>query len=206
MLKRKIFWAALGLILALILILIFWGGVFLVREDPLRPVEFGVILIGHFPARILHGVDIYKQGMVEKLLMVSPSRGQGHEFLLEKGIYTPDEADLSREVAIRLGVNPADIVIVLGGADSTRQEALLIAGHLEGWEEAEEIILITSPSHSRRAAFIFARALGRNIISSPTSYEDFSGHRWWERRDWARQVVLEYQKFLHFLLWERFGL
>ncbi len=206
MLKRKKFWVILGLILVLVLVLAWQAGVFLVREDAVIPVEYGVVLIGHFPARILHGVDLYREGILEKILMVSPSRGQGHEFLQERGIYTPDEANLSREVAIRLGVNPADIIIVPGGADSTRQEALLIAGHLDGQERVEEIILITSPSHSRRAAFIFARVLSGDIISSPTSYEDFSGHRWWERRDWARQVVLEYQKFLHFLLWERFGL
>ncbi len=192
------------LVVLLILVIAWSAGVFLVREDTVRPVDYGVVLMGHFPARILHGVDLYKEGVVEKILLVQPSRGQGHDYLLERGIYTPDEADLCREVAIRLGVNPADIVIIPGGAVSTAQEASLVGGHLEGRADIEELIIITSPSHSRRASIVFGHVLSREIISSPTEYEDFSGRRWWQQRDWARQVVLEYQKLFFFLFWERF--
>jgi len=205
MFKKKRYWLIPGIILLLVLVFIWQGGTFLVREDGLSSVQYGVVLMGHFPSRILHGIDLYHEGILEEIILVQPSRGKGFDYLKEQGIYTPDETDLSREVAIRMGVNPRDIVIIPGGADSTRAEALLVAGHLEGREGVDKLILITSPSHSRRASIIFSNLLPVEVISSPTSYEEFSGAGWWKRRDWARQVVLEYQKLLHFLLWERFG-
>lgn len=62
------------------------------------------------------------------------------------------------------------------------------------------IVLVTSPYHSKRAAFIFKKILrGVRIISAPSDKSWFGFDDWWERPRDRDMVLNEWSKFIR--LW-----
>jgi hypothetical protein len=67
---------------------------------------------------------------------------------------------------------------------------------------------VTSKYHTRRAAEIYRYlANGRvQIIASPARDDDFQAETWWRDRISTRRLVIEYQKWLSFMLIDRWQL
>jgi hypothetical protein len=70
------------------------------------------------------------------------------------------------------------------------------------------ILLVTSKYHTRRAAEIYRfLAAGQvAIIVRPARDDDFQTEGWWRDRISTRRLVIEYQKWLSFLLIDRWRL
>jgi uncharacterized SAM-binding protein YcdF (DUF218 family) len=112
------------------------------------------------------------------------------------------------------------IRIIPGEVSSTRGEAIAIATFLQQNPHIKSIILVSSPSHMRRATMVFRRTFRRRgVLHTPSShtpssdtpssdtpsfviipraskYSDFQEKRWWKHRDSAIDVASEYVKLV----------
>jgi uncharacterized SAM-binding protein YcdF (DUF218 family) len=101
-------------------------------------------------------------------------------------------------------VPPRAIVTLRRRAQSTASEARTVAR----WACArgfDRLIVVTSPSHTRRARLVFERALGPDVALTmrPAPDDSFAGDRWYRVRRDAKVVLSEWQKLAHHWLRER---
>ena len=204
-LKKYIFAAAVILLLALIIIP--QAGSFLVLDHQLEKPGALVILMGDVPVRSLEAVDLYRAGYAEEIILVQ-SHQAGIELLQEQGITLAGQAEQTEMVLKELDVPEEAIIFLPGAAQSTFDEAKILAEYLEERTDLEALILVTSSFHTRRTYIIFNRALSdldREVIlySRASRYDDFQPEHWWQCRESAKMVVLEYLKLAYFLAWEQ---
>ncbi|MCD5407356.1 MAG: YdcF family protein [Desulfotomaculum sp.] len=205
--KHRLLWtAALVLIPVAVAALVFIPGAgrFLVSQDNLQKSDIIVVLMGSIPDRVLETADLYHQGYAEEIIMIE-SFMVGYETLVQRGVSVPGQAKLSKLTAIELGVPEEKISLVPGGARSTKDEAAYIRDYLKKRPDIDSVILVTSKYHSTRAKKIFTKTLGSldrdiTIISSPSKYDTFNPDAWWQNREDAKRVLLEYLKLADFYL------
>lgn len=101
-------------------------------------------------------------------------------------------AELMRDQAVRLGV-PRERIVLQGRSRTTTEDALLSAPLLQG---ARRVVLVTSPSHSRRAAGEFRRALGPGVLVLSCPSRDAVPAEWWTDPVATRAVVTELLKWV----------
>ena len=184
-------------------------GQWLIAEDELQTSDMIVVLTGSVPDRILQAVDIYNERYSDKIVLVNSYRVD-YDIFVERGVeIPPGDAQLSKIVAIDLGVPEENILILEGDAKSTQDEALIIREYIRNNRAIESIILVTSKYHSGRAKKIFRKALSGldreiNIYSSPSKYDPFNASQWWKDREDIKWVVLEYLKLANFYFREQF--
>ena len=209
-LSRRWIKAAAVFAVLLVLVLLFRGAILaqmgraLVTEDPLREADAIVILMGSIPDRVVHGADLYQAGYADTFVMVDMLEFDDYAVVGERGLVIPRTVEISKDVALQLGVPEEDIVLLGYGADSTYDEAVAVQGYVEA-EGKETVIVVTSRYHSSRSKKTFERVLGKDVevISSPSPYDPFDPEGWWKDRAQARAVFLEYQKFVNFYLFQR---
>lgn len=192
---RPLLWAIAGSTAAALLVVMYTplAGILvrgLVRRDPLRPAPVVMILSGEihadgtfdkdYQARTLHAYTLLAEGMARRLVV---SRIAQHD-----RSYLPE---LRRQLAHLRGTYP---VLETGLIRSTHDEAVEVAAltRRHGWER---VLLVTSPSHSRRAAATFLKA-GVPVISSPCFELDYDLSdlsrpidRCKAFRHWLREVI-----------------
>jgi uncharacterized SAM-binding protein YcdF (DUF218 family) len=181
---------------------------FLVVADPLPArADAIVVLAGLPPARLLEAADLYRGGHGPRIVLTRVRRPPGTVALAPRGIAVPDASDEARDWLLALGV-PANAVTILDGrAASTTSEARLIAG----WacrSRVRSLIVVTSPSHTRRARLILRRILGPDIALAvrPARADFFPVRHWWRSRRASKLVLSEYQKLANYWLNERWWL
>ena len=65
----------------------------------------------------------------------------------------------------------------------------------------KSMILITSPTHSKRAWLTFEKVFkgdGVSIMMRPSPYSRFRPEDWWKKRRYVRAVIIEYQKLIYY--------
>ncbi|WP_087972191.1 YdcF family protein [Oceanobacillus rekensis] len=206
--KKKILIILLLLFFALILGFFRYGGELLVVEDDIEDVDHAVIvlLMGSVADRSLGAAELYEEGKGDSILIVR-SHITGNEVLQERGISIPGDAERSKIVLSELGVAEEDLTILPGSAESTKDEALVIAEYLEGGADIDSILLVTSKYHSYRSKIIFNKALEEldvAIYSAPTPYDPYESKGWYRDREDIQRVATEYMKLAHYFLLERF--
>ena len=139
-----------------------WLASGLVRRDPIRPADAVFVLA----SRIQDDGEMTSAAMA-RLLQGLELLGQGHtRHLILSEMYPPipSYAVPARQLMSHLDL-PGEIVTV-GPVWNTRDEAVQVARlcRERGWRR---LLLVTSPSHSRRAAATFERE-GLEIISAPS--------------------------------------
>jgi len=183
------------------------AGRFLVEADPPAPADAIVVLAGSYPDRILEGVALYKEGLAPRILICREPETAGFRRVSELGVKIPRGYEINRMVAEQLGVPPAAVEILDRGGDSTYGEAQAVLAEVvrRGYTS---ILLVTSKYHTRRAAEIYRfLAAGQvKIIAQPARDDDFQSERWWRDRISSRRLIIEYLKWLNFLLVDRWGL
>lgn len=126
----------------------------LVVGDDLEPADVAVALSGADGERLLAAIELYKSGTAKKILIVGP------EVPILK-VYSGDEGltqgEAKRRIAVKRGVAEDDILVELR-AFSTYQEAETVrdVAAREGWHD---VIVVTSPLHTRRAKATFRKVL-----------------------------------------------
>ena len=206
---RGVIAAALAL-LALAAFLTFapLAGRFLVVADPLpASADAIVVLAGSLRARSLEAARLYKAGIAPRVVVTREILPPGATALRDAGVELPDSDALTRSALAGLGVPPRAIVTLRRRAYSTASEARTIAR----WACAhgfDSLVVVTSPSHTRRARLVLERALGPDVTLTmrPAPNDSFAGDRWYRVRRDAKEVLSEWQKLAHHWLRERWSI
>jgi uncharacterized SAM-binding protein YcdF (DUF218 family) len=138
-----------------------WLAEGLPRRDPLRNADAVYVLSSRLQqdgeptteaqSRLLHGVGLVSSGHAPRLIVSEQPRMRPY-------------APVAREWLARLKVDTE--LLTVGPVTNTRDEARLVGEmfRLRGWRT---LLLVTSPTHSRRAGAAFERE-GLDVVSSPS--------------------------------------
>ncbi len=204
--KKKLFFATLAF-LFFIVVLVISAGRFLVASDSFskqRSTDI-MLLMGSLPDRTLGAYDLVKE-MPDYHIYVVKSQMKGIELLQERSVFMPNFADLSARALRDLGIPEANITVIEGEAASTRDEALLLKSFFGDHSTERQLVIVTSKYHSKRASWIFKNIFnktGRDIYVYATPYDTFDAEHWFKNREDIQNVIFEWIKLFHFLLWEK---
>lgn len=161
----------------------------IVRHD-LAPADCIVVLGGdNNGERVREAAALYKQGYAPKMLL------SGGPLAWEMSA-----ARWMKKHAMHLGI-PARAIILEDRSESTLDNALFSLPLVKQLG-ASSVILITSPTHSRRAFWVFGKTFGREgikVISWPAQKSRFKLERWWTRHEDTQLVLWEYASLLFYL-------
>lgn len=182
------------------------AGRFLVFEDPPAKADAIVVLAGSFPDRILEAVALYEEGLAPRIVLCRAPEGRAMKRLRERGIDKGSDADRNRDVALQLGLPPQAIEVLDRAAGSTFGEANEVLRHISK-HGYRSILLVTSKSHTRRAAWIYRHLVGDEvrIIVRAARDDGYRPETWWRNRVSTRRLIIEYQKLFVFLLVDQWG-
>jgi uncharacterized SAM-binding protein YcdF (DUF218 family) len=170
-------------------------------QQPSQPAPADVIVVlAGDRERIVHGIDLYKQGLADEIWYTGDVT-----FTIAP---IPNESQTARQYAIEQGV-PATAITLLPST-STWEDALAIRAHMDE-RGVDNILLVTSWYHSRRALCIMRRhldlATGTHQMSwyaVPTDSYHYNPDNWWQHEFGLVNVQNEFIKFGHY--WLAYGL
>lgn len=183
------------------------AGNWLVTEELPDHADAMVLLMGTFPPRVLQAVDLYSEGRTGRIIIVNEYRGP-YKMLTDKGVEVIGTTAQASNALITLGIPSDSITILPGEAQSTLNEAMVTMDYLSQHHEIKSLILVSSPSHMRRAKLIFRKAiiysgLQVNVFCSPSKYTGFNPDKWWKDKEDIQIVLSEYLKLTSFMLFEK---
>lgn len=163
----------------------------LIVTDKLEKADVIIVLAGdNNGERVIEGVKLFKHGYAPKLLM---SGGP----LAWKLTY----AEWMKKQAVELGVRSPEI-LAQNKSQSTIEDARFSLPFVKR-HGFKTIILVTSPTHTRRAAATFRKLYAREgikIIVRPVEKSEFNPHKWWTRHEDLQLVVWEYVSMVLYFL------
>jgi uncharacterized SAM-binding protein YcdF (DUF218 family) len=181
------------------------AGRFLVVADPLPSHADAIVMLGgSLSDRVLETARLYRAGVAPIVVLTRERLRRGAPALRGHGVRLPEEHELAARALGQLGV-PADAIrLVSRRAASTRAEARAIAR----WvcrRGLRHVVVVTSPTHTRRARLILAQALGPRVHLTvrPAPAAFFPAEHWWRQRRAIKDVLIEYQKLVVYWLVER---
>jgi uncharacterized SAM-binding protein YcdF (DUF218 family) len=177
------------------------GGYLVVSHD-LEEADLIVCLSGGAVERGLAAADLYRKGLAPRVFISPEVPPDGHEALERAGIEIPQSVDILRRILVASGVPPQAVIEAEQPARSTMGEARMVRGTAvkQGYDS---LIVITSPTHTRRAWMTFRHATEKDEVAirmAPSSYSGFRAEDWWRTRRYVREVIVEYQKLLYYTL------
>lgn len=174
-------------------------GKILVVEHPPQKSDLIVCLSGKNVERGLAAADVFNRGLAPQVLVPREELPDGYDLLREKGLGYPESGELLAALLKALGVPESAILMGDVPVRSTLEEAEAVRALVER-NHYRSVILITSPTHSRRAWLIFKRVMRETetrLAMVPTPYSRFKPEDWWKDRRYVQEVVLEYEKLIH---------
>jgi uncharacterized SAM-binding protein YcdF (DUF218 family) len=175
-------------------------------EQPLQRADTIFVFAGTRMERALEAADLYRQGYARLVVLTEEMSDGAIDELARHGIIVPTDAEVARDVMIRLGMPPDAIVIAPGVHNSTGQEAqtLRSLARVRGWRR---VIVVTSKFHTRRAGLAARRevgGMGVEVIARGSRYDAADPAHWWRTRSDVRWVLLETEKIIAY--WLRLGM
>jgi uncharacterized SAM-binding protein YcdF (DUF218 family) len=178
---------ALRVVLVFVALFVAWfvlAGRLLESTD--EPVRSDVIVVPSGDAlgnRLIAGARALRQTVSGRLVV----------FLQQGGLY--EQQQVAADFLEREGVDPARVrLLPPGGSTAEEAGAFAALAHRCGWQSA---IVVTSPFHTRRAGWLFRRALGFPFVVRVLSDgEPYSRWTWWSDNATTEEVVLEWTKML----------
>jgi len=178
-----------------------YAGKWLSAGDRPQPADAILVLGGHY-SRPFQAADLYRQGFARKIYISVPAREDQHRLLDEAGVAFPREEEIMRQVLLKRGV-PANAIEYFG-KDSISTAAEAQAARALFAKGAPRLLVVTSPSHLRRARMIFSDALpAADVRVVATSYDPLP-LAWWKDQSAARNVLLELAKITYYKFGGRF--
>ncbi len=156
---------------------------FLIVRDRLEPADVIVVLAGDDNGeRVEEAVKVYRKGYSQKLLLSGGPLA-----------WNLTAAQWMRKHARTLGI-PSTAILTQDRSRSTLEDVILCLPILKKYG-FRSLILVTSPTHSRRAKRVFEKVCageGIKIISWPAQKSKFKLSRWWTRHEDTQLVIWEY--------------
>jgi uncharacterized SAM-binding protein YcdF (DUF218 family) len=150
-------------------------------SDPLVQADAIFVLGGGDETRPFAAATLYEDNLAKEIL-VSNARHRGP---VEKLGIRPAEAELDRQILLKLGVPPEAITVIGSNLSSTYEESLALAE----WAKktgAKRIIIPTEIFPSRRVRWIFNRQLqpiGVTPIVVAYPNQNYTIDNWWHVHD-----------------------
>jgi uncharacterized SAM-binding protein YcdF (DUF218 family) len=151
------------------------AGQFLNVSEPPRAADYVMVLGGDSQTRPFLAAALYKAGMAQHVLVpqMRPDPNAGERVF-------PEEEVIKRVLSARQVPDEA-ITFLDWKVASTKDEAEALARFLQA-HSGSSITVVTSNYHTRRARWIFRKALGDQVnhlhfVGSPT--EGFDASNWW---------------------------
>jgi len=176
-------------------------GHYLIFAESPQKVNLIVILTGDDVPRGLAASEMYKAGYAGRIFRARGKIPDGYGRLINLGGKYIEERDNFKEMLRSLNVGKPAFFTDDRETQSTYEEARVVRDFLRK-NHLKSIIIVTSKYHSRRAYLTFKSLLkkdGTKIISCPTKYDEFDPNRWWQTREYTKDVLYEYQKLLFYL-------
>jgi len=177
-------------------------GRYLVVQHPATRSDLIVCLAGGDVERGLASADLFARGLAPRIFIAREPIPDGLETLKQKAIAYPESIDLMMMIFKGLGVPESAVIRSDQPVQSTFEEAQRV-GALIKERKYRSLILVTSPTHSRRAWLTFRKVIPDEdfrITVIPTPYSKFKAEDWWKTRKYVREVILEYQKLVYYKL------
>ncbi len=174
-------------------------GKYLILNHHVRKADCIVVISGGYGNRIGAAVRLFQEGKAEWLVVTGP-RVIGDHFFSGYTDCNPSWAGLMKAYALDHGIPEHRIVSICSDAESTRDEADLIAEFINNndWKSA---ILVTSNYHTRRANRIFSKYASKYYISiymhaapDPIYFPE----EWWTCRQCIKTIFYEYTKLIFY--------
>lgn len=175
-------------------------GKYLVVQHPATKSDLIVCLAGGDVERGLASAELFAKGLAPRIFIAREPIPDGLETLKQKGIAYPESVDLVMMIFKGLGVPETAVIRGDRPVQSTFEEAERV-GALIKEKKYRSLILVTSPTHSRRAWLTFRQVIPDKdfrITVIPTPYSKFRAEDWWKTRRYVREVILEYQKLIYY--------
>lgn len=176
------------------------AGEYLVLSQPPQKSDLIVCLAGQNVERGLAAADALNQGLAPRIFVAREELPDGYEILRQRGIRYPESIDLMGMILEGLGVPKSAIIRGERPVQSTWEEAEIVRDLIRK-KNYRSILLITSPTHSRRAYMTFEKVIGEKecrVLVIPSKYSSFKPENWWQNRRYVKEVVLEYQKLIYY--------
>jgi uncharacterized SAM-binding protein YcdF (DUF218 family) len=175
------------------------GEYLIVKHSP-QESDLIVCLAGGNVDRGLATADAFQKGLAPRIFMAREESADAYDLVRERGIDYPEDVDLMMMLLEQLGIPRSVFLTSDRTVDSTIDEAEVIKDLVieKGYES---MILVTSPTHSRRAWLTFKKVFEETnvrILVLPSSYSEFNPDNWWEQRKYVREVIIEYQKLIYY--------
>jgi DUF218 domain len=199
--RRRRAWALGALVVVILaaialLIVLRYGGTWLVKMDPLPPhAEVAVMLSGSVKgviARRAGAIDLLERGVVDHVMLSMET----------ENIWDENMPQVARSYFLaRYGPQVADRVVFCSqDTDSTADEAVGLRRCLEqrNWRS---VIVVTSLYHTRRAGMIWRQEFASasppfKIWVHGVSDYDYREVGWWRKRRYAKTWLLEFTKLI----------
>jgi uncharacterized SAM-binding protein YcdF (DUF218 family) len=167
-----------------------------VSQPPSR-VDYVAVLGGGHETRPFVAAALVKAGLAGGVLV--PNVKLSLE--AEDGL-APPEHEITIEILVRRGVNPDTITVRPGEVNSTSDEAHALAAFLADKPNAS-VAVVTNPFHTRRASWIFRKALGPRaaqvrFVAAPL--DGFDETNWWRHEAGVTCYLTEYVKLPYYWL------
>jgi uncharacterized SAM-binding protein YcdF (DUF218 family) len=177
-------------------------GSYLVVEHPLQKADLIVCLTGGPVERGLAAAETYKKGLGPRIFIGRTGLPDGYEILKQRGLHYPESRDLVKTMLQGLGVPASDCLTSDRCVGSTYEEAQEVMD-LTQKSGYRSLIIVTSPTHTRRAWLTFKKVFEKNevkIMMLPSRYSGFRSDDWWKTRKYVKEVAIEYQKLAYYTL------
>lgn len=173
----------------------------LVREDADRQAELTFVAFAGGRGAVLEAARLWHEGRTAWVVVASWPSPPVDGAIRALGIPLLEPTELTRRILDRAGV-PADRVEILPAeVAGTIDEAKLLAEHVR-LRRVSSVRYLTARSHTSRARWLLLRSLPREVkLIAGSSREDrFSADAWWTDRASAREVAMEYLRWLNVLV------
>jgi uncharacterized SAM-binding protein YcdF (DUF218 family) len=176
-------------------------GAFLVVSIPPQESDAIVCLSGSPIDRGLATADAFHRGLAPFIVTVPEERPEGLYLLKKRGIPYPESVDLLFTILKGMAVPESALIKGDTPTSNTADEAKAVRV-IHKNRGFKSIILVTSPTHTRRTLYVFRKVFaGDEVVfyTIPSSYSQFKTEDWWKHRKYQKEVLLEYQKLLYYL-------
>jgi len=177
-------------------------GRYLIVEHPPEKSDLIVCLAGGNIERGLATADAYKEGLAPRIYISREEVPDGYDLLEETGLKYPKQVDLLTMLLKESGVPESAILTGESTVKSTMEEAQAVRKEV-GKRELQSIIIITSPTHTRRTWLTYRHVFEDSnvrILVMSSKYSKFRPEDWWEKRRYIREVIIEYEKLIYYTL------
>lgn len=172
-------------------------GTWLVVADPLVRSDAIFVLEGRTPSREVEAASLYHRRLAP---IVAVSRARDPLDVPRRLARLPPIQDFAGVVLTNVGVPRHAILRLDPEVQNTKEELAVIDGVARA-RGFQRIILVTSPSHTRRVRILWdARGSVVAAVIHPSSYETFDARRWWRSRHGVEGMIHELGGILNFTL------